>query len=46
MIMALQQNITKKKQIIENATELDIIDNDNREYKIEAIYKSTIYIRD
>ena len=43
-ILLLEQDITKKRQIDKNATELDA-GNDSKKYKIEAIYKSAIYAR-
>ena len=39
----LEKNTTKKGQIDENMIELDIDNNDNREYKVEAMWDSTIY---
>ena len=34
-----------KKQVDKNATGLDAGDGDSKEYKVKAIYDSTVYIK-
>ena len=41
----LEQNTTRKGRVDENATELDVGDN-NGEYKVEAIWDSVVYARE
>ena len=42
----LKQNTTKKRRVDKNMTELDPGDNDSREYKVEVIRDSTVYVRE
>ena len=42
----LEQDITRKGRVDENATELDAGDDDSGEYKLEEIRDSAIYVRE
>ena len=44
-MLLLEQDTTKKGWIDENATELDIGDDNGGEYNVEAIWDSAIYAR-
>ena len=44
-VSLLEQDTIKKGRVDENATELDIGDNDSGEYKVEAIWDSAVYAR-
>lgn len=43
--MVLEQDITKKKPIDENITELDFRATNNKEYKVETIWNNIVYRR-
>lgn len=42
----LEQNTTKKRQIDENLTNLDVGNNNNRKYKVKAICNNAIYAKE
>ena len=42
----LERDITKKRRIYNNATELEVDDDEDGEYKVEAICNSVIYARE
>lgn len=44
-MLLLKQNSTRKNQVDENATKLDIGNNKSREYKIKAIWDSIVYAK-
>ena len=44
-MLLLEQNIIKKRQIDKNATELDVGNNKNGKYKIEAICDCTVFAK-
>ena len=43
-VLLLEQDNTRKKQVDENVTELESDAGDNKKYKVEAIWDSTIYV--
>lgn len=43
-MLLLKQNITRKGQIDKNAIKLDT-SNDNKKYKVKAIYNKVIYAK-
>ena len=44
-VSLLEQDITRKGQVDENATELDAGEDDSGEYEVEAIWNSAIYAK-
>ena len=46
MLLREQDTIKKKQADDENAAELDVGDNKNREYEVEVIWESIVYIRE
>ena len=42
----LEQDSTRKRRVEEDVTKLDAGDNEGGEYKVEAIYNSTVYARE
>ena len=42
----LEKDTTRKERVDENVIELDIGDDNSREYKVEAIWDSTVYKRE
>ena len=42
----LEQNITKKKRVDEDVTELDTSNDKSGKYKVEAICDSMVYVRE
>ena len=42
----LEQDITEKRQVDEDRTELDVGDNEGGEYKVEAICNSAVYAKE
>ena len=45
-VLLLEQDITRKGQVDENATKLDAGDDKGGEYKVKAICNSTVYVRE
>ena len=42
----LEQNTTRKGRVDENATELDVGDDESKKYEMEAIRDSAVYARE
>ena len=45
-MLLLKQNTTRKRQVDENATELNVSNNEGGEYEVKAIYDSAVYARE
>ena len=45
-MLLLEKNITKKGWMNENTIKLDSSNNDNGEYKLEAIWDIAIYVKE
>ena len=45
-MLMLEQDTIKKGWVDKNVMELDVVNNDSRKYKIEAIRNSAIYTRE
>ena len=44
-MLLLKQDTIRKKQVNKNITKLDADNNDNKKYKVKAIYNSIVYIK-
>ena len=42
-VSPLEQNITRKGQVSKEVPEIDVSNNDSKEYEVEAIWDSAIY---
>ena len=45
-MLLLERNTTKKRQVDENATELDTNDNNSGKYKVKAICDNAVYAKE